>query len=181
VTELAGRTARAAHAAQIERLYREHGHVVMRRARELLRSDAEATDAVQDIFLSLLQRPGQLDGVTRITAWLYRATTHHCLNKLRDHRGRTRILGTLHPAAAVDSRAEMLARVRALLDRLPEPLGEVAVYHHVDGMTYDEIAAMLGCSRRQVGYLLERVHAIAAHEPAPTGAVPVLRLKERES
>jgi len=162
----------------IERLYREHGHVVLRRARELLQSEAEATDAVQDVFLSLLQRPEQLDGVARITAWLYRATTHYCLNKLRDRRGRLRILGGLRPASSVASRSEMLAQVRSLLERLPEPLGEVAVYHHVDGMTYDEIAAMLGCSRRKVGYLIAEIHAIAKQEFAP--AAP-LWAQERES
>lgn len=143
----------------IDRVYREHGHVVLRRARELLRSEAEATDAVQDIFLGLVQRPEQLAGVVSITAWLYRVTTHHCLRRLRDRRGRTRILGTLQPPSPVASRSEMLAQVHSLLDHLPEPLGEVAVYHYVDGMTYDEIAAMLGCSRRQVGYLLARLHA----------------------
>jgi DNA-directed RNA polymerase specialized sigma24 family protein len=30
------------------------------------------------------------------------------------------------------------------------------VYHHLDGMTHTEVAETLGCSRRQVGYLLER-------------------------
>jgi RNA polymerase sigma factor (sigma-70 family) len=153
----------------IDRLYREHGHVVLRRARELLRSESEATDAVQDIFLSLVQRPEQLDGVVSVTAWLYRATTHYCLNRLRDLRGRTRILDTLQPVAAVASRSEMLAQVRSLLDKLPEPLGEVAVYHYVDGMTYDEIAAMLGCSRRQVGYLLARLHAAVPRDDTAMG------------
>jgi RNA polymerase sigma-70 factor, ECF subfamily len=153
----------------IDRLYREHGHVVLRRARDLLRSESEATDAVQDIFLSLVQRPEQLDGVVSVTAWLYRATTHYCLNRLRDRRGRTRILETLQPVAAVASRSEMLAQVRSLLDKLPEPLGEVAVYHYVDGMTYDEIAGMLGCSRRQVGYLLARLHATVGRDDTAMG------------
>ena len=163
----------------IEQLYRERGHVVLRRARELLRSEAEATDAVQDIFLSLLRRPEQLDGVTRITAWLYRATTHHCLNKLRDRRGRIRLLGSLRPAAEVASRAELLTQVRALLLRLPEPLAEVAVYSFVDGMTYDEIAAMLGCSRRRIGYLVRQIREIATQGESPP--VGLLWPKERES
>lgn len=163
----------------IERLYREHGHMVLRRARELLRSEAEATDALQDIFLSLLRRPEQLDGVTQITAWLYRVTTHHCLNRLRNHRGRIQILGSLRPVSSVASRAEMLAQVRALLERLPEPLGEVAVYSFVDGMSYDEIAAMLGCSRRRVGYLVERIRAISTRDEMP--AQGLLWPRERES
>ena len=164
----------------IDRLYREHGHVVLRRARELLRSEAEATDAVQDIFLSLLQRPEQLDGVTRITAWLYRATTHHCLNRLRNRRGRIRLLDSLRPASSVASRGEMLAQVRSLLAQLPDPLAEVAVYHHVDGMTYDEIAAILGCSRRQVGALLERLREIMARDEAVPSTRP-LWPQERKS
>jgi len=154
----------------IEQLYRDHGHVVLRRARALLRSESEARDACQEIFLGLLQHPEQLDGVTRITAWLYRVTTHHCLNQLRNRRGRVRLLAGLAPLSeVVDARAEKRAQVRAVLERLPEPLGEVAVYHHVDGMTYDEIAALLGCSRRQVGYLIERLHASAAELAPATG------------
>lgn len=160
----------------IDELYRTHGHVVFRRARELLRSQADATDAVQDIFLSLVRRPEQLDGVERITAWLYRATTHYCLNQLRDRRGRGRILGLFRPASSVPPRSETFAQVRSLLDRLPEPLAEVAVYHHLDGLTYDEIAGILGCSRRQVGYYLEQLRALVAHE-SPSGLVP----EEQES
>lgn len=161
----------------IDELYRTHGHVVYRRARALLRSSSDATDAVQDIFLSLVDRPEQLAGVERVTAWLYRATTHYCLNKLRDRRGRTRLLGMLRPASWVAPRSEAFAQVRALLDRLPEPLAEVAVYHYLDGMTYDEIGEILGRSRRQVGYYLARLHAVITGERSPGLAVP----EEQES
>jgi RNA polymerase sigma-70 factor (ECF subfamily) len=162
---------------EVDELYRTHGHLVYRRARQLLRSPADATDAVQDIFLSIVRRPAQLDGVKRITAWLYRATTHYCLNKLRDRRGQLRLLGAIRPTSSVAPRSEVFAQVRSLLDRLPEPLAEVAVYHHLDGLTYDEIAELLGCSRRQVGYYLERLHALVADESPPGLAVP----EEQES
>ena len=160
----------------IDRIYREHGHVVLRRARQLLGSESEAHDAFQEIFLSLLARPQQLDGVTRITAWLYGATTHHCLNVLRNRRTRTRILAALDPVPdASGARGEQLVRVRALLERLPAPLGEVAVYYYVDEMTHEEIAAVLGCSRRRVGYLLARLHEVAEAAELPP------RLREQES
>lgn len=161
---------KAAH-HDIDQLYRAHGHVVLRRARAILRSDAEARDCVQDIFTSLVQRPAQLDGIERITAWLYRATTFHCLNKLRDQRGRKRLLEALSPASSIEASADAIAQVRSLLHRLPEPLGEVAIYHHLDGMTYDEIASVLGCSRRQVGYLLERLHTFTRDDELATLAI----------
>ena len=47
--------------------------------------------------------------------------------------------------------------MRLLLAVLPADVAAAVVYHHLDGMTHAEVAEMLGCSRRQVGYLLERV------------------------
>lgn len=168
----------------IDQIYREHGHVVLRRARRLLGSEAEARDAFHEIFLSLLTRPEQLRGVTRITAWLYGATTHHCLNVLRQRRTRTRLLAAIDPAPPdAGKRGEQMVRVRALLARLPAPLDEVAVYYYVDEMTHEEIAAVLGCSRRQVGYLLERLqHEAQAAEPNDEPG-PIFRrpLKEQPS
>jgi RNA polymerase sigma-70 factor (ECF subfamily) len=79
---------------------------------------------------------------------------------LRNQRNRARLLA-LHGNAARGShsgpRAERLLLLRALLRQLPEELAAVAVYHYLDEMTYDEIAALLGCSRRHVGSLLARL------------------------
>jgi RNA polymerase sigma factor (sigma-70 family) len=148
----------------IERLYRESGHAVLRRARELLRSDTEALDLCQELFVGLLAEPSQLDGVARPTAWLYRATTNQCLNELRKRKGRARILYNVARSDAVAPRAEHLATVHQLLARLPVELAEVAIYYFVDEMTHEEIAAMLGCSRRHIGDLVTRVREEAGDD-----------------
>src|SRR4051812_368461 len=54
-------------------------------------------------------------------------------------------------------RSEQVATVRDLLSRLPDRLAEVAVYYYVDEMTHAEIAGILGCSRRHVGDILQRL------------------------
>ena len=48
-------------------------------------------------------------------------------------------------------------QLRMLLERIPEPLAHVAVYAYVDGLTQDEIARVMRCSRRHVSALLERL------------------------
>jgi RNA polymerase sigma factor (sigma-70 family) len=149
-------------ASAVEQLYRSHGHVVVRRARQLLGSDADAREALQDVFTELLRTPLVLRAPGSVVAWLYRATTHLCLNQLRKRRTSLRLLDrhVLPLQAPSESpRGEALAAVRQLLSRLPEPLAAIVVYHHLDGMTHEEISTVLGCSRRQVGYLLERAHA----------------------
>ena len=58
------------------------------------------------------------------------------------------------------SRGEAAAEVRRLLALLPDDVAAAVVYHHLDGMTHAEVAELLGCSRRQVGYLLERAQGL---------------------
>src|SRR5262245_33958905 len=107
--------------ARVERLYREHGHVVRRRARQLLGNAADADEAMQEVFMSLVQKPEQLDGVRSEIAFLYAATTHRCLNRLRDHHNRQRLVD-LHVRPATSnvsdgSGGERLAQVRQVLAR----------------------------------------------------------------
>jgi RNA polymerase sigma factor (sigma-70 family) len=146
---------------EIDSLYRAHGHVVLRRARGLLGSEEDARDVVQEVFASLIDHPAQVRGEASMTTWLYAATTHGCLNRLRNQRTRARILAE-RPDADDEARAphaESLAILRDALGRLPEDLARAAVYHYADEMTHDEIAHVLGCSRRHVGDLIARLHA----------------------
>ncbi|HYS08840.1 MAG TPA: sigma-70 family RNA polymerase sigma factor [Myxococcales bacterium] len=146
-------------AAAIERLYRSHGHIVLRRARALLGSEPDAQEALQEVFAALLRAPHSLRSAASVVGWLYQSTTHFCLNLIRNQRTGARLLQvapTPAPAAA-GCRGEALAELRSLLSRLPAEAATAAVYHHLDGMTHEEIAGLLGCSRRKVGYLLERV------------------------
>jgi RNA polymerase sigma-70 factor (ECF subfamily) len=144
-----------------EALYRRHGPAVFRRARRLLQNEAEAHEVVQDLFLSLFERPRQFQGKSAMTTWLYSATTHACLNRLRNQRNRARLLRELGPPPERDGKLspDALAVLRDTLGNLPPPLGEVAVYAFFDELTHDEIAQLLGCSARQVGNLIARILA----------------------
>jgi RNA polymerase sigma-70 factor, ECF subfamily len=146
--------------AVLEQLYRDHGPAVLRRARQILQDEDEARDALQEIFLSLVDHQAfeQRGGTT---AWFYTRTTHFCLNRLRDERNRARLRSERGESAPVTAppRGETMMLARDALAQLPPQLAEVAVYYYCDEMTHDEIAALLACSRRHVGHLLERLHA----------------------
>lgn len=151
----------------IGQIYRVHGHAVLRRAGYLLGNDADAREMLQEIFTSLVERPDQFRGDSSIATWLHSATTHACLNRIRDGRTRARLLDERVAPAMIDERApgaEARAIVRDLLQRLPEDLAMAAVYYYVDEMTHEEIASVMGCSRRHVGNLLERLEARAKAE-----------------
>ena len=150
----------------IDALYRKHGHAVLRRSRRLLGSEDEAREMLQDVFLSLVADPAQFGGQSTVTTWLYRVTTNACLNRLRNRRTRARLSESLPPPARQTSAdtVEGAAIARSVLATLPEDVAAAVIYHHVDEMTHEEIARVLGCSRRHVGDLLARMHASVAAE-----------------
>ncbi|HEY8946885.1 MAG TPA: sigma factor, partial [Polyangiaceae bacterium] len=70
----------------MESVYRRHGAAVYRRALRLLGGDADTHEVVQDVFLNLFENPSQYAGKSALTTFLYSATTHACLNRLRNRR-----------------------------------------------------------------------------------------------
>lgn len=154
----------------VEALYRSYGHSVLRRARQILASDDEAGEILQEIFAGLVARPDQFDGRSAPSTFLYAVTTHACLARLRDRKNRARLVDEqVKPwTSDVDPRSPAtIAIVQNTLARLPADEARAAVYYHLDGMTHAEIAEVMACSRRHVGDLLERVgQRLAAHQEA---------------
>jgi RNA polymerase sigma factor (sigma-70 family) len=142
-------------------LYRAHAPSVFRRARKLLGCEADAQDVVSDVFTSLYQRPEQYAGRSAVSTFLYAMTTHVCLNRIRSQKRQKRLHENGHGAISTASQhpaaPDRATQLRELLLRMPESLGQVAVYYYLDELTQAEIAEILGCSRRHVGDLLVRL------------------------
>ena len=71
----------------IEGFYERYGPMVLRRCRALLRNDAKAQDAMQDVFVALLRHQDRLQNEAP-AALLLRVATNVCLNRLRTERRR---------------------------------------------------------------------------------------------
>ena len=150
----------------LERVYRDHAHLVLRRARRILGDESEAREVLQEVFLSLLDRPEQYEARSSVVTFLYAMTTNASLNRLRNSRRRAALLDrqAAGPAGAAPP-AAMMCEAARLLARMPERLARVAVYYFIDEMTHEEIAEIIGVSRRQVGNLVQQ-----AQEEARRGA-----------
>jgi RNA polymerase sigma-70 factor (ECF subfamily) len=95
------------------------------------------------------------------TAWFHRVTTNLCLNRLRDRARRNTLLeGEYHPPIAASPAGEPRAIVLDVLSRVPEELQDVAVYFFLDELTYEEIARLMGISKRTVSNRLNSFRAI---------------------
>jgi RNA polymerase sigma-70 factor (ECF subfamily) len=154
----------------IDAVYRAYGHTVMRRAQALLSNEQEAADVMQEVFMSMLQETTRFQGRAAVSTWLYRVTTNMCINRLRDRRRRRELLDTeaapLAPAVQPEL-ATAWVQVRQLMEHLPDDQLNAIVYCWIDGMTHDEIAEIMQCSRRHVYNLLRRAQdRVQAREDA---------------
>ena len=136
--------------------------MVLRRARAILGDEASAKDALQEVFVRVMREWASFRGESSPVTWLYRVTTNLCLNRIRDA-GRQRELLAEWKSTESRESPSLEARVVAaqLLRQLPEELREIGVYYWIDEMSHDEIAEIVGVSRRTVGNRLEALRAAA--------------------
>lgn len=132
----------------VEILYEKYGPMVLRRCRRLLRDEDRAMDAMQDVFVRVLQRGDRLK-VTYPSSLLYRIATNVCLNCIRDQRldlpGDEVLIG-IAGMEDLESRLDARAMLDRLFARHRDSTRTIAVLHFVDGLTLEEVAREVGMS-----------------------------------
>ena len=137
-----------AGAGLLAELYEKHAAAVYGRCRYLLKDDAEAKDALQDVFVKVMRALDHFRAAASPSTWILRIATHHCLNLLRARKALWREqLNALQRERRLETEPpERRELVRALLAAAPEEAQEVAVLYFVDELTQAEIAQELGRS-----------------------------------
>jgi RNA polymerase sigma-70 factor (ECF subfamily) len=134
----------------VEGLCERYGPMVLRRCRRLLRDEDEAMDACQEVFVRLLERRDRLDAC-HPSSLLYRIATNLCLNRIRDRRRRPKTveeerLSLIACAEEPGGSSHARLRLWRLFQRHPESSRTIAVLHHLDGLTLEQVAEMVGLS-----------------------------------
>jgi len=124
-----------------------------------------AMDLAQDTFLKLFSCIGEFRGESAFSTWVYRLVVNSCL----DHKRKAwrlipiadELLSALRaPGDSLNAvlESEMRARVRAAVEKLTPDLRMVTVLRYTEGLSYDQIAEVLGCSPGTVASRLNRAH-----------------------
>ena len=127
-----------------------------------------ALDIAQDVFLKLLANLHDFRGDAGFESWLYRLVVNRCM----DHHRRTRRIRRLvedvielfttsrENALHEVLRSEIAQQVQRGVEKLAPEQRMVVVLRYTDGLSYEEIAEMLGCSKGTVASRLNRAHKI---------------------
>ena len=126
---------------------------------------AAAEDAVQEAFVRVWRRRGNLDSAARLDGYLHRAVRNAAL----DQRRRSKARDTLAKGAALligtaESEAQDPERIAASLLRLPIDQREVVLLRVYEGLSFKEVAARvgapLGTVHSRFRYAMERLRAL---------------------
>lgn len=161
----------------LEAAYRTFGFRVHRRALSILRREEDAHDVTQAVFVQLARSLDGLHNPAGIASWIYVTTTREALQLLRRRtrrQDREHRWSQLEPASAPgpEGRAAAAEQIQRLVASTPDETLEAALLYFVDQLPQDEIARLLGVSRRTV---IRRINAfrLAAQRDAlsqPGGA-----------
>jgi RNA polymerase sigma-70 factor, ECF subfamily len=156
------------NAEQFEAFMKCYQNMVFSTAMRLLANQAEAEDVTQDVFLKAYERFDQLRDVPTAGGWLKTVATNMSLNHLTRYRSRWSFFSELfHPGddesgesevdfAAPQDLGEELAQadrhglVEQALQKLPAAQRVPLVLYHLEGLTYEDIAARLRVSLGKV-------------------------------
>jgi RNA polymerase sigma-70 factor (ECF subfamily) len=146
-------------------LYDRFGGPLFRAARLVLRSGADAEDAVQEVFVGLVRARGELRKVGNVRAYLF-ASLRRAAARIGASRKQEQPLPAADRMPAPDPRGpdpDASARLEAALLSLPAEQREVVALKVEGGLTFAEIASALGVSANTAAsryrYALEKLHA----------------------
>lgn len=160
-----------AMSVDVEALYRKYGDMVVGRCRSLLRNEADAQEAAQEVFLRLHRYQDSFRGEASPSTWLFKITTTTCLNRMRTKRRRPEEMMEEPPQGVVEDTALTGAALRDIIERTLDLADETTracvIYHAVDGMTHDEVGELVGLGGAAVRKRIATFRQKLADNPPP--------------
>ncbi len=153
--------------AKVEALYERFGPMVFRRCRAMLGSEDEAVDAMQDVFVKVIEM-GNVE-IDSPSSLLYLIATRTCLNRIRSQSRRkstpnSDLLAEIAELGDPGGASRARWTLKTLFGANPESSQIIAVLHFLDGLTLQETADEVGMSvsgvRRRIRVLRKQLRAL---------------------
>ena len=151
--------------AAFEALVRRHGPMVHTVCQRILQDPHDADDAFQATFVVLVRRAAAVEKRESLASWLHGVALRVSWKARAGLANRRKHERRAVPMPAVEEGSDAVWRdLRPVLDeeiqRLPEPYRSLVVLCYLEGNSYAEAAARLGCSRGTVSTRLTKARSL---------------------
>jgi RNA polymerase sigma factor (sigma-70 family) len=154
-------------------LVERYQDLVYNTALGIVQNESDAEDVAQEVFIQVYRSIGSFKSEAKLSTWIYRITTTRALDLLRARKSKKRfgLLKRLweteeespvenisdfnHPGVSLE-RKEEAAQLMAAITQLPENQKVAFVLHKLEGLSYLEIAEVMGNTLPAVESLMHR-------------------------
>lgn len=166
-TALLKRLAENEHTA-LELLFKQYYKQLVRFAREIVKSNDQAEDMVQEVFVKIWEKRNQLSDSVQLKPYLYVAVKNHCLNQLKlnerkywmeDEMEDDIRLSTPDATGQLDAK-QLQSKIEQAIEALPPKCGLIFKMSRFEEKSYKEIAEALELSIKTVENQMGKALAI---------------------
>jgi len=154
-------------------LVEQYQDLVYNTALGIVQNQSDAEDVAQEVFIQVFRSIGSFKSEAKLSTWIYRITTTRSLDLLRAKKSKKRfgLLTRLweteeespvenisdfnHPGVSLE-RKEEAAQLMAAITQLPENQKVAFILHKLEGLSYLEIAEIMGNTLPAVESLMHR-------------------------
>ena len=154
-------------------LYQKFGPMVLRRCRAILKDEEKALDAMQDVFLRILESKDKIKNAC--ASLFYVTATHICLNKIKSDKLRSgpdfeKVAQTMADdfSEQESQKIEAALTIEKIFEKRDHKDSLIATLHFVDGLTLEETAEQIGMS---VSGIRKRIRELQKYSLEITGGL----------
>ena len=147
-------------------IFNRYHKKVYRIAYGVVRKREDALDIVQEVFIKLFRSIKNFKGEALFYTYLYRMTLNTAIDHTRKLKKSSTLSlneeGAFEPSDGVEKRPdyvlldkELEEKVKAAMGKLPTDQRAALILREVEGLSYQEMADVMGCS---IGTVMSRLH-----------------------
>ena len=144
---------------QFELLVREHKRTIYTVCYMFSHNKAEIDDLFQEILIRLWNGFDHYEGRSSARTWIYRVALNTAINQDKKQRRRIETVPLsvdINPFEADNPKTEQVRKLHDLISQL-ELIDRSLVLLWLEGISYDEIGAIIGITPNNVGVRLARI------------------------
>jgi len=146
-------------------LYKRYSPKIFGKCVSLLKDEARAEDATQEIFMKIILNLSKFSGKSKFSTWIYSITYNYCIDVIRRKKKDLSILvddiANTHDKADDDINEKFLLemnvrRLKVVLDKIPVTDRSILLMKYQDQMSIKEIGDVMAKSESAIKMKIKR-------------------------
>jgi RNA polymerase sigma-70 factor (ECF subfamily) len=144
--------------AEIKALYEQYGYAIYGRCMRILQDRDDARDAMQAVFLKLIEQEHLINDKEKIVPWIFTVATNYCFNSLRYSKKFNRNVepDDFGTDDSSEKRQENCQLIGMLMNTQDRKTREAVYYTYVEELEQSEIQKVTGQSPATIRRRLAR-------------------------